>query len=97
MPVQTILITLFALLIFSFFIGRKRSIAVSTPVGKTGGRRNLHSRPHYYGYMVAIWAGIPALLILALWTSFNSSIMCDLSAASAVHSFKSCSFCSTAT
>ncbi len=78
MPVQTILITLFALLFFSFFIGRKRSIAVSTPVGKTGGRRNLHSRPHYYGYMVAIWAGIPALLILALWTSFNSSIISSL-------------------
>jgi len=79
MPVQTILITLLALLIFSFFIGRKRSIAVSSPIGKHGGgRRNLHSRPHYYGYMVAIWAGIPALLVLVLWTSFNSSIITSL-------------------
>jgi len=77
MPTQTILITLVALLIFSFFIGRKRSIAVSSTVGGKG-RRNLHSRPHYYGYMVAIWAGIPALLILVLWTAFNSSIVTSL-------------------
>lgn len=75
MPIQTILITLFALLIFSFFIGRKRSMAVSTI---NAGRRNLHSRPHYYGYLVAIWAGIPAVLILALWMSFNSTIVNSL-------------------
>lgn len=75
MPFQTILITLLALLIFSYFIGRKRSIAVST-IEK--GQRNLHSLPSYYGYMVAIWAGIPALLILVLWSAFNSSIVTSL-------------------
>ncbi len=75
MPIQTILITLLALLIFSYFIGRKRSIAVST--GEKG-QRNLHSLPSYYGYMVAIWAGIPALLILVLWSAFNSSIVTSL-------------------
>ncbi|HIP81373.1 MAG TPA: phosphate ABC transporter permease subunit PstC [Leucothrix mucor] len=78
MPLQTILVTLVALLIFSFFLGRKRSIAVSSPIGNKGGRRDLHSRPHYYGYMVAIWAGIPAVLILILWTAFNSSIITSL-------------------
>ncbi len=75
MPIQTILITLLALLIFSYFIGRKRSIAVST--GEKG-QRNLHSLPCYYGYMVAIWAGMPALLILVLWSAFNSSIVTSL-------------------
>jgi phosphate transport system permease protein len=75
MPLQTILITLLALLIFSYFIGRKRSIAVST--GEKG-QRNLHSLPSYYGYMVAIWAGIPALLILVLWSAFNASIVTSL-------------------
>jgi len=59
MPTQTIIITLIALLIFSYFLGHKKSIAVST---LNNGRRNLHSRPHYYGYMVAIWAGIPAIV-----------------------------------
>lgn len=75
MPIQTILITLSALLIFSFVIGRKRSMAVSTI---NAGRRNLHSRPHYYGYLVAIWAGIPAVLVLVLWTSFNAMIINSL-------------------
>ena len=75
MPTQTIIITLIALLIFSYFLGHKRSISVST---LDKGRRNLHSRPHYYGYMVAIWAGIPALLILMLWSAFNSSVVTSL-------------------
>ncbi len=75
MPLQTIIITLVALMIFSYFLGHKRSIAVST---NNKGRRNLHSRPNYYGYMVAIWAGIPALFILLLWTSFNSFIVTSL-------------------
>jgi len=75
MPTQTIIITLIALLIFSYFIGHKRSISVST---LNKGRRDLHSRPHYYGYMVAIWAGIPAILILLLWSAFNSSIITSL-------------------
>jgi len=75
MPTQTIIITLIALLIFSYFIGHKRSLAVSK---LDKGRRNLHSRPHYYGYMVAIWAGIPAIIILMLWSAFNSSIITSL-------------------
>lgn len=75
MPIQTLLSTLFALLLFSFFIGSKRSLAVSS-VRK--GRRNLHSRPNYYGFMVAIWAGIPAILILTLWSAFNASIVTSL-------------------
>lgn len=75
MSIQTILITLLALLIFSYFLGQKRSIAVSST---NKGRRNLHSRPHYYGYMVAIWAGIPAILVLGLWSAFNSNIITSM-------------------
>ncbi len=79
MPTQTILITLVVLLLFSYFIGHKRSIAVSS---LNKGRRNLHSRPHYYGYMVAIWAGIPALVILMLWSAFGSTIITSLTVSS---------------
>ena len=79
MPVQTILTVLSALLVFSYFIGRKRSIAVST-VKK--GQRNLHSLPSYYGYMVAIWAGLPALFILILWSAFSSSIITSMTISS---------------
>ena len=75
MPIQTILTTLLALLVFGYYIGRKRSISVSS-IHK--GSRNLHSLPTYYGYMVVIWAGLPALLILALWSVFNSSIVTQM-------------------
>ncbi len=75
MPIQTILVTLLALLVFGYFLGRKRSQAVASP--RKGGQP-LHSLPAYYGYMVALWAGIPALLVLILWGSFNESIITRL-------------------
>ena len=80
MPVNTILITLIALLIFGYFLGRKRSLIVAESAGK--GRNNLHSLPTYYGYMVAVWAGIPALLILLIWTAFSSSIVSSMTISS---------------
>ena len=75
MPIESILTTLVALLVFSYFLGRKRSITVSS-IRK--GQRNLHSLPSYYGYLLALWAGIPALFILALWTAFDSSIVISM-------------------
>ncbi len=79
MPIQTILITLVALLLFGYFLGRKRALHVSD---KAKGNRGLHSLPAYYGYMVAIWAGIPAIIILLLWTSFQTQIITSLTVAS---------------
>jgi len=87
MPINTIIITLVALLIFSYFFGRKRSLTVAGSARK--GRNNLHSLPSYYGYMVAIWAGIPALLILFLWSAFNSSIVTSMTISSLPEQFQS--------
>ncbi len=78
MAMQTLLITLVALLLFGYFIGRKRSLRVGNKRGK---RRGLHSLPAWYGYMVAIWAGLPAVLILLLWTAFQQPIVNSLTIA----------------
>lgn len=78
MPINIILLVLLALLVVGFFLGRARSLKVATHV--KNGRNNLHSRPYYYGYMIALWAGIPALLTLLLWTGFDSSIVSSLTA-----------------
>src|SRR5688500_9274446 len=45
-----------------FLAGRSRSFALS-------GRKlsSLHSLPGYHGSYVAIWATLPALLLLAIW------------------------------
>lgn len=75
MQTHIIIITLLALLAFSYFTGRKRSIATAS---LSKGRYNLHSRPQYYGMMVVLWAGLPALLILFLWTAFDSTVVSAL-------------------
>ncbi len=60
--------TLVLLLIFmsvaAFYLGRRRSLAI---VGGPGHGTALHSLPGYYGYYVAIWCILPALLLLMLW------------------------------
>lgn len=66
MNTSGILLSLLALAAFSYFIGRKKSLAVATRVARGG--NNLHSLPSYYGYLVAVWAGIPALTLFVIWT-----------------------------
>ena len=60
-----VLILVLALLTaVGFQIGRSRAVA------SVGGRIvELHSVPSYHGLYVALWAGVPALLLLALWTA----------------------------
>ena len=61
---------LIVLTVAGFYLGRSRSLA------STGGTPSrLHSRPHYYGYFVSLWCGIPPLLILGAWTVFQTPII----------------------
>ena len=62
MSFPTLLILLLAVSSAFYFFGRKRALA---SVG--GHTRKLHSLPGHYGYYVALWAGLPALLVLLLW------------------------------
>ncbi|MBP6701229.1 MAG: phosphate ABC transporter permease family protein, partial [Halioglobus sp.] len=71
MDTTTVFLVLVLLTVASFFLGRKRSHAV---VSGRGGARALHSLPKHYGYMAALWALLPALLVLALWLAFESSM-----------------------
>ncbi len=53
-----------------FYLGRSRALS------KVGGKpEKLHSRPHYYGYFVALWCGVPAFLVLLVWVIFQTSII----------------------
>jgi phosphate transport system permease protein len=70
MHLSTLIILLLGLMSLAYYFGRKRSLNI------VGGRiRNLHSLPSYYGMQTAMWCGIPALLLLALWISFEQSII----------------------
>ncbi|CAO3355881.1 phosphate ABC transporter permease subunit PstC [Azospirillum palustre] len=61
----TLLALILALLtVIGFMIGRSRAAA------SVGGRvAELHSVPSYHGVYVALWAGLPALLLFVAWTA----------------------------
>jgi phosphate transport system permease protein len=59
----------------AFFMGRRKAVAASG-----GLSRNLHSRPNYYGYFVALWALLPALAVLALYAAGGNTLADHLAA-----------------
>lgn len=72
MSSSTILLVLLILAGFSYYFGRKRSLAVSNG---NRGQSKLHSLPGYYGYLVVVWCLIPSLLALALWSIFSPTFI----------------------
>jgi phosphate transport system permease protein len=75
MTPATLLIVLMTLCGFAYYVGRRRAFAVA---GDASQIKNLHSRPTYYGAIVALWCGIPALILFALWLAFESSIITQI-------------------
>ena len=75
MTPATLFIVLLTLCGFAYYVGRRRAFAVA---GDASQIRNLHSRPIYYGAIVALWCGIPALILFALWLAFESSIITQI-------------------
>jgi phosphate transport system permease protein len=75
MQTSTVFLILVALAALSFLVGRRRSHRVA--VGQ-GGAHGLHSLPKHYGYMAALWAGLPALLVLILWVSLESRVLSNM-------------------
>ncbi|MBC8240203.1 MAG: phosphate ABC transporter permease subunit PstC [Alphaproteobacteria bacterium] len=67
---SVLFLVLAALTFGGFFMGRKRAVAQVD-----GAIRSLHSRPNYYGYLVALWCGIPAFALLLLWVGFESNVV----------------------
>ena len=63
---------LLVLLGVAYQSGWSRSRALATPDGV-----KVHSRPQYHGSFVAIWAMVPALVILGLWAWFGGGLTRD--------------------
>ncbi|MDR3518632.1 MAG: phosphate ABC transporter permease subunit PstC [Azospirillaceae bacterium] len=70
MPLSFLFAVLLLLSIVGYQLGRNR--AVATVDGKIS---RLHSVPSYYGFYVALWAGLPAFLITILWLVLQGSIV----------------------
>ncbi|RZA08719.1 MAG: phosphate ABC transporter permease subunit PstC [Moraxellaceae bacterium] len=60
----TLLGILLLITAIAYQVGLSRSRKMAGQV-KTG---TLHSRPGYYGFLVALWCGVPALSILLIWS-----------------------------
>ena len=54
-----------ALGVIAYWTGKYRSLAL---VGGGRGIRKLHSLPSYYGMLTALWAALPCLLLLVVWS-----------------------------
>ena len=72
MSPTTIFFILLSLSVIGYYLGRRRAYAVASDVS---GIQNLHSRPTYYGALVALWCGIPALLLFGIWLAFEDSVI----------------------
>jgi phosphate transport system permease protein len=75
MTPSLLLVAVVAMSIVAFWVGKGRSIAI---VGGTRGIRQLHSLPGHYGLLTALWCGLPALLVIALWLAFQDGILLNL-------------------
>jgi phosphate transport system permease protein len=73
MNAPILVVTVLALSSLAYYLGRRRAFTVAQ-----GAIRSLHSLPTYYGLYTAIWCGLPALLLVAFWLSFESSIISHL-------------------
>ncbi|HWA51328.1 MAG TPA: phosphate ABC transporter permease family protein, partial [Dongiaceae bacterium] len=67
-----IIIAVVGLGIVGYFLGRGRAMSV---VG--GNLRRLHSLPNYHGFYVALWCGLPALLLSMAWLAIQPAVITE--------------------
>jgi phosphate transport system permease protein len=70
MQKSTLLFLLLLISAYAFHIGRQRSSQIVD--GKV---KNLHSLPNYYGYYVALWSILPALMLVFSWLAFETPVI----------------------
>ncbi|MDF9392858.1 MULTISPECIES: phosphate ABC transporter permease subunit PstC [Methylococcus] len=70
MTKSTLFFVLVLLCLGAHRLGHRRSLQVAS-----GRIRNLHSLPGYYGFFVALWCGVPALILLVCWLMFEGPVI----------------------
>lgn len=72
MDIWVLMVLMAAVFLATFVLGRSRSLALASSVG---GTRYLNSLPYYYGMLTGLWSAIPAIVVLALWNIFDTTII----------------------
>ena len=75
MSLSTLLLIVIAGSACAYFIGLTRSQQIAKPIG---GVRNLAALPTYYASLMSLWALIPAVLIILLWSVLDGAIIDSL-------------------
>jgi len=70
MSAGTLGLIIMLLAVSSFFYGRRRAVVAADHSGA-----RLHSVPSYYGFYVAIWCGIPAIILILGWLALDDIII----------------------
>lgn len=68
--VGSLLLTIVALSLAAFYVGRATASRFALPHGTT-----MHSLPNYHGAFVAIWVGVPALVLVLLWLLLQNTVI----------------------
>lgn len=77
MQPTTFLAVLLALSVSGFYMGRRKACRIAR-----NDIRVLRSLPPYYGYYTAMWCGIPALMVFALWSMLDDRIILAMATSS---------------
>ncbi|WP_349371875.1 phosphate ABC transporter permease subunit PstC [Salinarimonas sp.] len=66
-----LILVILVLSLVAYFVGQAqgRKFVYATSVGE------VHSRPVYHGAFVAVWVGVPALLLVLIWLLFQGTIV----------------------
>ncbi|HEY9552917.1 phosphate ABC transporter permease subunit PstC [Allosphingosinicella sp.] len=70
MSLLAIVLLILGLGLVAWLTARARAMAFAGP-----GKPRLHSLPSYHGWYVALWALIPALLFLVVWSSISGGLV----------------------
>lgn len=68
--ISIVALALLVMVAGGFYVGRSRAIA-----SVNGATAGLHSLPNYHGYFIAIWTGVPALFLLAVYAVFGGQLV----------------------
>ncbi|MBT6441556.1 MAG: phosphate ABC transporter permease subunit PstC [Alphaproteobacteria bacterium] len=70
MQLAILLIAALGLSAFGYYVGRRRARRTAHSQGTS-----LHSMPGFHGWYVALWCGVPALLVLVLWLVLEGNVL----------------------
>ncbi len=70
MSVGLITLIILGLAALGFFLGRQKALS-----SVKGDARHLHSLPSYYGWSVALFAAVPAFLVMIVWLFLQPTVL----------------------